>query len=506
MHYEFKGGDFVEAIKCQGLTFAYPNANKKAINNVDFCVNDGEFVLLIGKSAAGKSTLLKLLKKEISPVGELSGNPEINGTVGYVSQNVDESIVCDRVRAELSFGLTNRGMSQSEIDLLVSETASYFNLDSKLDSDISTLSGGERQMLNLASVMILKPDILLLDEPTSQLDPISAERFVNMIKRLHIDFGITVVMSQHNADDLFLYANSVALMDMGEMKIKSSVDAMIEYLKANCPEMLGVIPAQMRLFDGKKTVRECRQEIKAKVLNPIINDDKNAQKIGKIKNACFAYEKGKDVLDMLCLDVYRGKINAIIGANASGKTTLLKALAGVNKCYRGKVKFDQRVSMLCQNPFDLFTKEKCEDEVEFGKLTSFLEIEDIKNQHPYDLSGGQAGRLGLAKVLQTGAEIIVLDEPTKAFDPALKIKFAKIMHDLCDSGKTIILASHDIEFVGEYADYVSFLSSGKIVASSSRQEFFSSLNFYTTSVSRLTNGIVSGIVSTSDLENAGGLN
>ena len=180
----------MEKIVCRQLSFAYPKSEYQALKNVDFSVENGEFCLVIGKSAAGKSTLLKLMKKEIAPFGTLDGDIEIFGSVGYVAQNVEENIVCDKVRSELSFGLTNMGMHGEQIDLLVAETASYFNLESKLDSDISSLSGGEKQMVNLAAVMIMKPDILVLDEPTSQLDPVSSERFIQMIKRLHREFGI----------------------------------------------------------------------------------------------------------------------------------------------------------------------------------------------------------------------------------------------------------------------------------------------------------------------------
>lgn len=495
----------MEAIKCKELSFAYPKSEYPALNDVSFSIEQGEFVLMIGKSAAGKSTLMKLLKKEIAPYGKISGTIEIEGTVGYVSQNVEENIVCDRVRSELSFGLTNMGVKASEIELLVSEVASYFNLSEKLDKEVSSLSGGEKQMLNLASVMIMKPSILVLDEPTSQLDPISASRFVSMVKRLHNDFGTTILMSEHNAEELFSYADSILLLDNAKLLVKSIQAEMINYLKDNIPEMLGVVPVEMRLFDDASTIMQCRNVLKNKALKPVLDENEKTDIAIKVKDICFAYEKGNDILFNLSMNIQKGKINAIVGANGSGKTTLLKVISGVKKHYRGKIKANVKVAMLCQNPFDLFTKDKCEDEVQFGELTKFLDIDDIKEQHPYDLSGGQAGRLALAKVLQAGADIILLDEPTKALDSALKIKFAKLLKQLCDEGKTIVIVSHDVEFVGEYADVVSFVSNGDIVATANRQEFFSSLSFYTTAIARMTNGIEKNIVSLTDLEKAGGI-
>lgn len=495
----------MEIIKCEKLSFSYPNSDKKALSYVDFSVEQGELVLLIGRSTAGKSTLLKLLKKEISPFGELSGEIIINGKASYVSQNVEENIVCDRVRSELSFGLTNMGAADDEIELLTAETASYFNLENKLDYEVSSLSGGEKQMLNLASVMIMKPDILLLDEPTSQLDPISASRFISMVKRLHQDFGTTIVMSEHSAQELFDYASSIALMDDAKMLLKSNQEDAISYLKKEMPDMLGVVPVEMRLYDNAKTIIDCRKCLEGKELKPVAIDNREYETAIKIKNVYFAYKKGEDILNGISLNIKKGCINAIVGANGSGKTTLLKTIAGVKRYYRGNIKAYGRVAMLCQNPFDLFKKDKCGDEVEFGELTDFLGISDIAERHPYDLSGGQAGRLALAKVLQTGADIILLDEPTKALDASLKIKLAELLNKLCKQGKTIVIVSHDIEFVGEYAQNASFISRGKIVAGANRQEFFSSLSFYTTAVARITNGIAENIVSLPDLKDAGGI-
>jgi energy-coupling factor transport system ATP-binding protein len=495
----------MEKIKCVDLSFKYPTSEYFALKNVNLSVQEGEVCLIIGESAVGKSTLLKLLKKEIAPSGDLSGEIIIDGTVGYVAQNVEENIVCDKVRSELSFGLLNMGLDSDTIDLLVAETASYFNLESKLDCDISSLSGGEKQMVNLASVMIMKPDVLLLDEPTSQLDPVSSDRFIQMIKRLHRDFSITILISEHNTENIYDYADNVILLCKGKLLYKSAPLDMVDYLRNNYSSMLDCVPAQARLFTGVSTVKECREILGCKDIHLSKHKDEKLYNAITVKGICFAYKKGFDVINSLSLSVYEAKINAIVGPNSSGKSTLLKLIAGVKKPYRGKIKSDLKVSMLCQNVFDLFTKDRCADEVEFGQITDYLEIDDIREQHPYDLSGGQAQRLALAKVLQTGADVILLDEPTKGFDPVIKNKFAKILADLTSVGKTILIVSHDIEFVGQYADYVSFLSRGKIITTAPRREFFSSLNFYTTAVAKITSPIVDSIVSVKDLEEAGGL-
>ena len=187
----------MEKIRFENVSFSYALGKDTVLKNINFEINEGEFCLVIGKSGAGKSTMLKLMKKEIAPVGKLDGIVKIAENVGYVAQNVQESLVTDKVRSELSFGLMNMGLDAQSIELAVAETASYFNLSSKLDWDIHSLSGGEKQILNLASVMIMKPEVLVLDEPTCQLDPVWAERFVNVIKKLHRDFGATVIISEH---------------------------------------------------------------------------------------------------------------------------------------------------------------------------------------------------------------------------------------------------------------------------------------------------------------------
>lgn len=495
----------MEIIRCEGLGFKYATSSDYALKDVSFSICEGEFCLFIGKSAAGKSTILKLLKKEIAPVGDMIGKLNVDTMVGYVGQNVEESIVCDKVRSELSFGLTNMGLDKATIELKVAEIASYFNLSSKLDMDVSSLSGGEKQILNLAAVMVMSPKVLVLDEPTCRLDPVSAQRFVATLKRVHNDFGTTIIVAEHLLGELYNYADKVILVEDGTTTMVASPSDMVCYLKKSQNSMLESIPLFVRLYPNAKTVGECRNVLKTKNLLPLDDDSVFSEKVMEIKNICFAYTKNQDVLNSLSLDVYKGKINAVLGSNGSGKTTLLKSACGVLKPHHGKVKTKARVSMLCQNPFDLFTKEKCAEEVEFGEITSFLEIDDIKNQHPYDLSAGQAQRLGLAKVLQTGADIILLDEPTKALDSAFKKKLGEKLLQLCKMGKTILLVSHDTDFVAEYSDMVSFLSNGSIVSSMPRRSMFSALDFYTSSVSKITKGICNNVVSLDDLKRTGGL-
>ena len=462
----------MEACKLEGVSFTYPEREKPALKNISFSVEKGEFCVVLGKSASGKSTLLKLLKKEISPHGALDGSIEIGGSVGYVSQNFEESIVTNRVRSELAFSPSNAGMSYDETELLVAEAAAYFNLSGKLDCDVSTLSGGEKQTLALASVMIMKPDILILDEPVSQLDPVSAAAFIDVVRTMHRHFHTTIIMAEHTAQSVYDMADTILVLDDAELFMKDEKSLVANTLLSADHPMKNALPASFLVTDEVQEIEPC--DFGEKALTA--------------KGLCFAYDKGHDILKGLDLAVYKGKINAITGPNSSGKTTLLKALCGVKKAYRGKVKADGRVSMLPQNVYDLFTHDTCGEEVEFGEITDFLEISDIENYHPYDISGGQAQRLALAKVLETGADIILLDEPTKGFDCVLKRKLGELLRQLCEQGKTIVIVTHDLEFAGSYSDISSFLSDGKIVATMATGDFFRRMHFYTTPLSRLTGG------------------
>lgn len=492
----------MEILSCKELSFTYPKSDNPALKNISFSLGRGELCVVMGKSAAGKSTLLKLMKKEIAPFGTVEGEIEIMGKTGYVAQNVDESIVCNKVRAELSFALANEGKSEKEIELAVAQSASYFNLERKLDYDISALSDGEKQLLNLAAVMINNPDVLILDEPSSRLDPVSATRFADIIKKMHRDFSTTIIIAEHNAEALFESANSVMILDDARLLVKDSTENVIQFLKSSKNDILGAIPIQMRLYDGTSTIAQCSEIFKTKNITPLSREELPKEIALKVKGISFAYEKGNDILSNLSLKVYKGKINAILGPNSSGKTTLLKNIAGVLKPYRGKIKTDEKIAMLSQNPFDLFTKEKCSDEVAFGEITDFLGISDIKDRHPYDLSGGQAQRLALAKVLERNADIILLDEPTKGFDCVLKEKLAQLLKELCDREKTILIVSHDIEFIAHYCDVASFISGCEIIATMPRRKFFSSIYLYTSAVAKITR---SDIVSIMDLEECGGI-
>lgn len=486
-------------LEIKNLIFSYPKASINALNGVDLTVKAGEICIVCGKSGSGKSTLLRLLKKEIAPYGKIGGEINISADkIGFVNQNVESNIVTDTVYGELAFSLQNTDMSKAEISLRIAETASYFNLNKYINERVENLSGGIKQMLSLASVMADMPEILVLDEPCSQLDPISAEMFMNAVLRLNREQGITVIISEHRAADLLCSADKVLFLDCGKSAFFGKAADFAEFLVDSDNDMKNILPPYTLLLKSRTlefaNAKNEMREVKEKPFPPI----QRVERALTAKGISFAYKRGfADVLFDLCYSAERGKINAIIGANSSGKTTLLKCLAKILKPYSGRIKADGKIAYMPQNVQSMLLEDTVYQEVSDDKLLKMLNLYDFKGRNPFDLSGGELQRLALAKMLASGADILLLDEPTKSVDAAFKAELADIFHKLCQTGKTIIMVTHDLEFAGRYTDNAAFLFDGKIASAESAKKLFSSLDIYTTSLSRLTGG---RIVSVDDAE------
>ena len=463
----------------KNLTFTYPQSSKKALDNVDLNIKQGEFVLIMGKSGSGKSTLLRLLKKEISPVGDISGDIDVNcEPIGFVGQNPETSFVCENVRGELAFALENQGLSNDEITVKIGETASFFNLNNILDKKIDELSGGEKATVCIASAMIYDTQALLLDEPLSQLDPKSVITVSSLLKRINEELGVTIVIVSHSSEDFIDYCDTLIILEDGKIICNDKPDNFDE-------RPLNV-----------KTAVNLAGRLKQK---DVLADNEDEKLSVILKNVSFAYSKNdKDILSRLNFKAYKSKINCIIGSNASGKTTLLKIIAQIKKQYSGKVKLYGKCAYMPQNVKYLFTKDTVKEEIS-ADTAAKLGIAECLNQHPFDLSGGQAQKLAFGILLEQDADIFLLDEPTKAFDEFSKLEVKKLLSDLKNQGKSIIMVSHDLDFVGDVADYVSFLSDAIISKAGSRREVFSSLNFYTTQVRRITKRYLESAVSMGDI-------
>lgn len=498
-------------IKIENFTFTYHCEEIPALKGINASVDSGEFVVLIGASGSGKTTLLKNLKPELTPNGNEEGKILINADfVGFVGQNPKASIVCDKVWHELAFGLENMGKNKNEIHSKVAEIATFFGIEKWFHKSTHELSGGQMQILNLASVMAMDPDILVLDEPLSQLDPIASTDFLDMLKRINDELGTTIILSEHRTDETLSLADKVWIMDDGVLtectpyEIKS-------FLKYQ------YLPTPTKVFDGVITVKDGRQRLMAQTVeNTVIPPEKtySGDVSLKLKDVCFRYEKNeKDILKGVNAEIKKGEIFGILGANASGKSTLLSVISGVNKAISGKVTANGKVTTLPQNQEVLFVydrviddmKDVTQDEEKIAHYAELLNVTHILSKHPHDISGGEQERAALLKVLLCDGDILLLDEPTKGMDADFKEDFAEILKKLKKT-KTIILVSHDIEFCARVCDRCALLFNGEFTSVAEPYEFFTEKSFYTTAANRMSRGIINNAILPEDILAALGIN
>ncbi|MBP3673050.1 MAG: ATP-binding cassette domain-containing protein [Oscillospiraceae bacterium] len=535
----------------KNLSFSYPTAKgKKSLHDVNLTIHKGEYVVLCGKSGSGKTTLLRHLKSVLAPHGKKSGEILFNGVpveqvsqrdqsskIGYVMQNPDDQIVTDKVWHELAFGLESLGCDQKTMRARVAEMACYFGIQDWFHRDVANLSGGQKQLLNLASIMAMQPEVLILDEPTSQLDPIAASDFLNTVRKINIELGTTVIITEHRLEDIFPYADRAIVMDGGKVIADDTPRNIGKLLYEQNNDMFAAMPTPVRVFYGAQgegncplTVREGRnwlsKEFSAEPANrsmpiPALNDEIENPALS-MKELWFRYEKDSpDILRGVSAEVPAGSLYAIVGGNGAGKSTTLKAICGICKPYRGKVKvfgkpvekyksaelFGGTLAMLPQDPKSLFVKKTVrEDLEEMTKDKALIEataatcqITQLLESHPYDLSGGEQQRAALAKVLLTQPKLLLLDEPTKGIDSFFKETFAKILKELQSKGITIVMVSHDVEFCAKYADMVSMFFDGQMLTTDTPRRFFGNNSFYTTAANRMSRHVFSMAVTAEDV-------
>ncbi len=532
-------------LEIRNLNFTYSGKEEPALKDISLSVESGDFVLLCGESGCGKTTLLKLLKPELRPAGRCEGEILFLDTptdkldartsvteIGYVMQNPENQTVTDKVWHELAFGLESLGESTPVIRRKVAEICGFFGIGDWYHKKTSELSGGQKQLLALASVMVMNPRVLILDEPTAQLDPIAAASFLASLRKINEELGITVIIAEHRLEEVFPMANRVLLMDRAKVCLYDTPRRVGALLSGGTvPHKLAVgMPAAVRLFaalgesgESPLTVREGKQYIATHFYDtekrcelPEKPAEEREVAIG-IAGGYFRYERETpDVLSGLDLEIYKNEILCILGANGAGKTTLLRVLSGVRRLYKGKYRlwgkkikeyntntlYRGNIACLPQNPQNLFVKNtvyddllevtklfgipKGEREEKIGRLADRLGITPLFGAHPYDLSGGEQQKAALLKLLLMDPKILLLDEPTKGLDPASKVTFAAILADLKKEGKTIVLVTHDVEFAAEYADRCAMFFDGQIVSVADRVDFFSENRYYTTAAARMT--------------------
>lgn len=537
----------MEILTVKNLTFTYPMCDAPTLRGVSFSLRRGDFAVLCGATGSGKSTLLRLLTSRLAPNGERDGEVLLDGTricdvspcrIGFVMQRPDEQIVSDRVYSELAFGLENLGLEQSVIARRVAEMASYFGIEDWFDRDVSTLSGGQKQLLNLASVMVMDPDILILDEPTSQLDPIATADFLSTLKRLNRDLCLTVIIAEHRLEELIPTCDRMLVMNDGRITADGEPREVVGSIGTDSA-LFWSMPTATRLYhtlcasgEMPLTQREGRRFVEQNYGNRIralerARDQQSDKPALEFKNVYFRYGRDlPDVLRGLSLKVYEGEIFCILGGNGSGKTTAFAAAAGLRKIYNGQIKiFGKKIkeysgqelyrnclTLMPQDVQSVFLRNSVRDELEDAGVDPCclpFELTTVMDKHPYDLSGGEQQLVALAKILATRPRLLLMDEPTKGLDSTKKLELDRIIKSLKADGVTVIVVTHDVEFAAMCADRCALFFRGEIVCCAPPSEFFSQNNFYTTVAYRMTKGYFDNAITVEDIaelcrENQGG--
>ncbi|MFA9379724.1 MAG: ABC transporter ATP-binding protein [Acetanaerobacterium sp.] len=523
----------MELLTVRELSFSYPGAAHKALKEISFTVNEGELVLVCGPSGSGKSTLLEGIKPELRRNGTRSGAIAYKGRsidtldrletacdIGFVMQDVESQLVTETVRSELCFGLESLGFPPEVIRRRVAEMASFFGLGRLLDKNVNTLSGGEKQTVNLASVLALSPRLLLLDEPTSQLDPVAAREFLSMLVRLNREMGLTVMIAEHRTEELFAMCGRVMVLEAGRLRCDGDARTTAQWMARQQTPFSLLLPSAARIFPWQQpmplTVAEGRalfeQRMQGKPPPALQPYRDTAHQEGaaavKVKGVYFGYNGARELIfrDM-DFSAHEREITAVMGDNGSGKTTLLKLLCGLARPNKGRVtlfgeKRAVKAAYLPQNTRILFVEDRIIDDLlqtargldtqhaqeTVRALADELAIGHILNSHPFDVSEGERQRAALAKVLLARPRLLLLDEPTKALDPAAKEQLAGVLKTLAAQGVTIIMASHDAPFCAQHCDRCALLFDGGVACCAPPRAFFGGNAFYTTQASLIASG------------------
>lgn len=525
------------------VNFAYPEQEQNALCDLSFTINQGEFLILCGLSGCGKTTLLRHLKTCLTPHGGRSGEIYYKGTplaevdertqaqeIGFILQSPENQVVTDKVWHELAFGLESLGYDTPTIRRRVAEIVAFFGIENWFYKNVNELSGGQKQLLSLASVMVMQPSVLVLDEPTSQLDPIAAADFLALLGKINRELGTTIILTEHRLEEAFPFATRVIVMEKGCIICDDSPEKVGLQLKEKVNGMFLAMPTAMRVWAGVKTKLDC--PITVRDGKDFLNKRKTEEALRPLPEAkhplCqdevvleaeelwFRYEKeSADVLRGFSITLHKGEFYALLGGNGAGKTTALKVLFGLKQAYRGEVTRHGKVAYLPQNPQVLFVKRTVREDLyevyrgekmakenqdkQIARVVKICGLAGLLDQHPYDISGGEQQRLALAKVLLTAPEILLLDEPTKGFDAEFKQTFAGIIKQLNRQGVTVLMVSHDVCFCAEHAGRCGMFFDGSIVAEGSPREFFSGNGFYTTPANRMARHLIADAITAEDI-------
>ncbi len=544
----------MEIIKFDNFSFKYNNNNKFILKNINLSINKGELILFIGLSGSGKTTLLKNLKIELLPYGEKKGEiylenislqkfskEMLNKHIGYLGQDISTQFITEKVWSELAFGLENLNTPIDIMKRKIAEISCYFNLNNIYNKSSNKISGGEKQMVNLASILIMNPKILILDEPISQLDPIASDNFINTIKKLKSNSSTTFLISEQNISNFFEISDKIVLMNNGNINFYGNKNDFIDFIYKDeeknsnlifVPNFIKIIKhidkkniTPININQSIKIINTYNKFITKKLTDEIIPICKKniEENIFKIENLYYKYEDSNNHILKNCnLKINKKDMVSIIGGNGSGKTTLLKNILSIYKPNHGKIIFNKKykkknnfllnISYLPQEVLPLFIKDSIKEELSrfyikenpYTDIIKKLEIDNLLDKHPYDLSGGELQKVAIAKSILHRPDLLIMDEPTKNLDERTKLKIGNVLNDINNLGITIIYITHDIEFAGEYSKTSALLFDGEIALYDSTRNMFCNNMFYTTSTNIITQNVIENLITFKDFENAWG--
>ncbi|OIQ56535.1 putative HMP/thiamine import ATP-binding protein YkoD [Moorella thermoacetica] len=527
----------------ENLTYYYPEGEKPALKGINLSIEEGEFLLITGGSGSGKSTLARVLAGLIPDFygGRFGGRVYFQGRdlgrmdrrklareVGIVFQDPEKQLVMTSVEAEIAFGLENLGLPRVEMSRRVAEVMGFLDLAEIRQEFTAHLSGGQKQKLALAAVLAMQPRVLVLDEPTSQLDPVAAEEFLNLVKRLNEEMGLTIILIEQRLERCFHLADRVVLMEDGQVRYEGTPEQLSRWaVQRDIP----FVPPVARFFARigfpsiPVTVKEGRQLLRSNFdrrefppLKPAVKADPEEQVLAMIK-VWFTYPDGKEALQDISIQIAAGELVALLGANGAGKSTLLKTMAGLLKPGRGRVQVmgrdlsnggrpgDSRIAYLSQNPNDYLFQDTVEEELlstlkNFGlpddgivdEILEKLDLQRYRRANPRDLSSGERQRVALASILVARPRLLLLDEPTRGMDYPLKEKLGEMVTGLSREGVSVVLVTHDVEFAANFASRVLLLFAGRIVADGPKHQVLGQSVFYSTQIGKMCRGYVDGVL------------
>jgi len=546
-----------ELMSLKQLTFTYPATSRPALNDVDLSIASGDFVVIVGATGSGKTTLLRQLKPELIPAGKLTGTAQYQGrsiqtlsttesaqAIGVVVQDPVVQPVMATVIEELAFSLENVGVSATSMPGRIAEIANFLGLDQILHTPLQKLSGGQLQLVNLASALVLHPAMLLLDEPTAQLDPTTAQNFLNVLQQVHHELGLTIVMSEHRLDRVLPLASRLLIMQDGALLAAGSVATGLQLMTQHT-ELASFVPAIPNFFvqqhlTGHRlplTVATAQQMLGQRGISFKLRSSAMPVKTAgspllTLTGVSFRYDQQAPTLRTIDVTFATGTWVAILGKNGAGKSTLLRVLAGLRKPQHGKVRLDKQlvwklnnsalirqVGLLSQHPIDQFTgltvREELTAQARLGNepanattVTDWLaklQLTAVADQNVFDLSGGQQQLVGLGLALITRPRLLLLDEPTKGLDPVTKQLVGRLLENYRAAGVTIVMASHDVEFSAQFATHGTFMFDGQLTPVQLSREFFTTNFMATTAVNRLLRQWVPQALFSTDVERKGGV-